>query len=635
MVNDNRWRFPGNNFTKDEGLDTADMETFKKDFLSSLARELCQNTIDARRDDNNKPARIVFKSFEISKYDIPQREAIEKQIKACQETWKGKIHKQLLDMEKEIKKDKIVCLRVSDFNTKGLVGVNLGGDDTSWHNLIHGSGISDKGGSSGGSKGIGKYATFVASSINTVFYSTKTIKDEEGFEGICKLCSAKQEGTDEKTLGIGYYGADDKNKPIPCQLFLDPSFQERNESGTDIYIIGFKNETNWKQSVVSKVLESFISAIMFDNLEVEVDGTVLNKANLKDIVFNDDLIRKEHKKSIVSQYLLLTSEDRMEDIITVDGYGDVTLYLLELEEEYEKYATNKVVMIRYPFMKIKDSQKVTTLPCSAMCIIGDNALNRTFRDVENPQHTDWEFKRINDESVRSEVINVYQQLMQKIQATIADHLSSSNNTKTDLEGAGEYLPGVDEQPSKHEEEERKVIQDKPVHHKEQRIKTTNPNASIETDDGDGVSLDFGGVGVNEEVLTPEGQNNGKGGPVKPGIIKTEGGTGEDGPIIAKHAQLRSMRYRMICLNKAAGKYVVIFTSDFNEPESTLYLFALDEGGNKYPVQIKEAKVNGVIAELDENNGVKFALEHGKKYKVEMITDQTELFSGEVKVYAYR
>lgn len=37
------WRFPGNNYTADNGLDTADMETFKKDAISSLARELCQN----------------------------------------------------------------------------------------------------------------------------------------------------------------------------------------------------------------------------------------------------------------------------------------------------------------------------------------------------------------------------------------------------------------------------------------------------------------------------------------------------------------------------------------------------------------------------------------------------------------
>ena len=101
------WRFPGNHFTKDEGLDTADMETFKKDAISSLARELCQNSIDARIPGSKKPVRIVFKSFVISKDDIPQRELLEKQIKACRDTWSNskKITVALDNMEKQIQKD--------------------------------------------------------------------------------------------------------------------------------------------------------------------------------------------------------------------------------------------------------------------------------------------------------------------------------------------------------------------------------------------------------------------------------------------------------------------------------------------------------------------------------------------------
>ena len=42
------WRFPGNNYTQDQGIDTPDMETFAQDPIASLARETCQNSIDAR-----------------------------------------------------------------------------------------------------------------------------------------------------------------------------------------------------------------------------------------------------------------------------------------------------------------------------------------------------------------------------------------------------------------------------------------------------------------------------------------------------------------------------------------------------------------------------------------------------------
>ena len=42
-----KWRFPDNNYTSENGLDTSDMEMFKMDPVSSLAREICQNSIDA------------------------------------------------------------------------------------------------------------------------------------------------------------------------------------------------------------------------------------------------------------------------------------------------------------------------------------------------------------------------------------------------------------------------------------------------------------------------------------------------------------------------------------------------------------------------------------------------------------
>ena len=209
-----KWRFPGNNYTNDNGLDTADMETFKKDAISSLARELCQNSIDAHRD-NNKPVRIVFNLFEIEKNRIPGIGEISDQIDRCIDTWAThkKISEQLKMMKLQINRPSIKCLRVSDFNTTGLIGVS-GIEKSPWRYLVHGSGISDKGMTSGGSKGIGKFATFVTSHFNTVFYSTVTENNEIGYEGICKLCSANMDGTTEKTQGIGYYGSSNMNEPI-------------------------------------------------------------------------------------------------------------------------------------------------------------------------------------------------------------------------------------------------------------------------------------------------------------------------------------------------------------------------------------------------------------------------------------
>lgn len=529
-------------------------------------------------------------------------------------------------------------MRISDFNTTGLVGVS-GGDNNAWHYLVHGSGISNKGATSGGSKGIGKFATFVNSYFNTVFYSTRTQNGESGYEGICKLCSAKQEGTNEKTQGIGYFGSSDMNEPIIGSEFnLDDKFRRSPlEYGSDIFIIGFKQLDGWDKDVISMILESFMSAIVFGTLSIKVNDIVLDKEHLNSIVYNDDLINRKNRKSIISQYLLLTDEkNRFHDVLSIPGLGEADLYLLDFSEN-EEYATNGCVMIRYPYMKIKDIPKISSIPCSSMCIIRDNKLNSALRNVENPQHTDWEFKRIEDKDLQDEIRNVYKDLVEQIRNNIANHLQSSDKTKTDVEGAGEYLPGVTSETGSKKEPEKKNILDKPVIEKKKvKAKEINVNASVKDENGDGIELEVGNPNdVDDDVVTPNGHNDGSGGPIKPGDNPSGGSSGEDGTILVKHAPLRGMKYRFFCLSKKERRYGIVFTSDFDEKEAYFSINGIDDAGNKYPVKIEQCRINGVEWPVLSRKEVKIELIHGQKMKIEMITDQDELFSGEVRIYAYR
>ena len=639
-MEDIRWRFPGNNYTADNGLDTADMETFKKDAISSLAREVCQNSIDAKNNNIEGPVFLEFHSFEVDRDNIPGIDDVDKQIDACIDTWSmnGKIKKQLSVMSDQIKKDKIVCLRISDFNTTGLVGV-YGGDNTPWHYLVHGSGLSDKSATSGGSKGIGKFATFVTSHFNSVFYSTRTIKNELGFEGICKLCSAKQEGTTEKTQGIGYYGNNDKNEPIKGEFMLDPNFKRsESEYGSDIFIIGFKSPDGWKRDIISKILDSFMAAIVFNSLKINVDGIEINSETLKDVVFNDLYINKNMKKSIVSQYMLLTDkEHRYEDVITVQEYGNAHLYLMEFSGEDEQYATNNCVMIRYPYMKIKELNRISSLPCSALCIIENNQLNTILRNVENPQHTNWEFNRIEDPSEKAEVQAIYKDLLDQIRDNITRHLASSDDTKTDLEGAGEYLPITENDDKKSKNEGQKKIIDKPnIRKNKVKAKNINMNASIEDPNGNGVEVDF--LNSNdegeEEQVVPSGNNKGGGGALH-GDNEEHGDPDPNGHIGLKHAELRGMSYLFYCKNKKNKEYGVTFISDFDEDDAYFELYALDDSGGKDQVHFESCSVNNEVVESINDVIIKLKLQKGSKYNISMITDQEDLFSGEVKVYAYR
>ena len=68
------WRFPGNNYLQEQGIDTPDMETFAQDPIASLARESCQNSIDARIE--GQTARIEFKTFDIMRDEITGNEVL-------------------------------------------------------------------------------------------------------------------------------------------------------------------------------------------------------------------------------------------------------------------------------------------------------------------------------------------------------------------------------------------------------------------------------------------------------------------------------------------------------------------------------------------------------------------------------
>ena len=95
-----------------------------------------------------------------------------------------------------------------------------------------------------------------------------------------------------------------------------------------------------------------------------------------------------------------------------------------------------------------------------------------------------------------------------------------------------------------------------------------------------------------------------------------------------------MKYRFFCIDKIKQKYAISFISDFTEEKVSLELYSVDESGQKYPVKLSNCTINKESVPLKDDK-LFFSIEHGKRILLEMDTDQEELFSGEVKVYAYR
>lgn len=186
-----KWNFPSNNYGQIFGIADSGVETFKGTPIKSLAREICQNSLDAALE-NNEPTRIEFKTFELDPRKIPDYNGLEDALNRALDFWSQQKSTKAKTFFKQalavMHKPTITCLRISDFNTSGLVG-SREEYNSPWCNLTKSSGASDKSGSNGGSFGIGKFAPYACSSIRTVFYSTS---DKEGVcasQGVSRLTS--------------------------------------------------------------------------------------------------------------------------------------------------------------------------------------------------------------------------------------------------------------------------------------------------------------------------------------------------------------------------------------------------------------------------------------------------------------
>ncbi|MDE5546052.1 MAG: hypothetical protein K2I88_01160, partial [Anaeroplasmataceae bacterium] len=337
------------------------------------------------------------------------------------------------------------------------------------------------------------------------------------------------------------------------------------------------------------------------------------------------------RRSIISQYLLLTdTEHRFEDTIDFKELGKAKLYLMEFNSENEHLATNGCVMIRYPLMKIRDIEKITTLPCSAMCIIEDNKLNAILRSIENPQHTNWEFNRIEEDAKRAEVRGIYKQLLDEIRNLISGHLASSDSFQTEVAGAGNFIPGMDDE-EKNADLQKGILDTPSITTKKVKSTDLKLKAYVADEEGD-EEIE---VEDEEEFLKElESHQGTSGGNFKPGTgERRDSFFGETHKI--KVSELKGMSYRLMCINKKLRMYAVVFTSDFEERDAMLELYALDDSGTKSQVLIMAGTVNGQQAQIINRKRIKFSMRKNQKIKIEMITDQTELFSSEVRVYAYR
>lgn len=385
----NKWNFPVSSNAPGRGFADPGLATFGGHELTSLARETCQNSLDARLG-STQPVEVEFEHYDISATDFPGFEAYLEALEGSFAYWTSdrseKAHAFLDHAVETMRKQKVSVLRISDYNTTGLSEPyenRFGG----WNILTKLDGGATKGGDSAGSYGIGKNAPFTASDLHLVFYRTQTQAGERAAQGVARIPAYPLDPEKEvstQIAGVGYYGNPDYNGPVESIPVLD-ALERRLTPGTDVFVFGFMDRRGWQTAIAAEILESFLAAIYDGRLIVRVQGEEISKATLSDVVEK----YRTKAKNAWDYYKVLTQPERVKDYETeFEGLGK--LHLQVITDPAEKL-NRKILVIRSSGMKLFAIDRISSsIMFTGILELEGMELNKYFREMESPAHDRWD-----------------------------------------------------------------------------------------------------------------------------------------------------------------------------------------------------------------------------------------------------
>lgn len=544
---------------------------FSIDKWTSYTREIIQNSMDAV-DEENKPVRVVFDlNQNLTMEQIPGGSYLKDVIKRCYE---ASTHKQTKNKYQTgfslLEKPTISCLKVSDYNTRGIRAGDRGG----WDALLNYIGLSVKNsGTSAGSHGIGKKAPFIISSINTVLYSTYNIDKQYLTQGKTTLTNWMDEN-DNWMSDTGWFGIKDDNTERIREISitdyekLDGYFTRVGEIGTDVISIGINEEITQKEdikkTIINSVLENFFIAISERKLEVLVFGVNINASTI-DKVIKDYYEEKFTKKGTGSDNIVFGLLKRyyetflVEDPIFIDinDIGRIKLYI-SITGDRKYYA-----FFRSHGMKIRDTHiSEAEQYFSAVAVSEEVKLNEFLANLETPAHDDFipdenspNYK--NDQALLNKIYSlIKQEIVKKTKIEVSDtHLLDELNEMIDIVGSVG-------QKTKKQDYKKSTVASKIV-----KIEKTKPDNSLTG--GGKVRIPKDGTGGNGEGIKQPGNDPKK---------ETEGSTkGDKNGILLEDFVIPPT---FICLK---DKYIVKFQTNVKLNNGYIRLYAKNVDGRLKPI----------------------------------------------------
>ncbi len=437
-----KWNFPGNQDGQIKGVADAGIENFNGMELASLARENCQNSLDAALDDTNPQVLVEFERYFVSADKIPGMIEYREILSKCKLFWdKSKSEKAKTFLKNAVSKANEkngFVLRISDYNTTGLSDPYADSSDAfnfkfdGWNALIKIDGGANKDGDKAGAFGIGKSAPFSNSFYRLVFYRTLNQDNERASQGISRLMSYPD--GQNMTSGVGYFGNPNGNNPVESINELEV-LNKRSETGTDVFVFGFKANSDWENEIITALLENFLMSIYNGQLRVKVQNSEINSSTLGGYM---ERVHREYPgptKGTYGNYLCLI---RTEDVKTYakDFHGLGTLQLRILVDPNEKL-DRKVLIVRKAGMKLFRLGNISKLvPFTGILELKGKALNNYFRSMETVAHDNWEPGRHTDPK---QAKRYYEEIKEWIRSIVAELAEHTSDDEMDVEGLSGVL----------------------------------------------------------------------------------------------------------------------------------------------------------------------------------------------------
>ena len=76
------WNFPESNYSQSYGISEAGIETYRGTLFASLAKEVCQNSLDARLN-FSEPVVVEYSKFQVRTKSIPGFSKLNEALNKC------------------------------------------------------------------------------------------------------------------------------------------------------------------------------------------------------------------------------------------------------------------------------------------------------------------------------------------------------------------------------------------------------------------------------------------------------------------------------------------------------------------------------------------------------------------------